>query len=59
MMQQFFKEEANIYSKMFGRESQKATSGLNVLEDFVCFFIQIFSVKWTVSICKVKIQIWN
>lgn len=45
MMQQFFKEEANIYSKMFGRESQKATSGLNVLEDFVSFFIQFLRKK--------------
>lgn len=36
-MQEFFKEEANIYRKMFCRESQKSKSGLIVMENFVSF----------------------
>ena len=34
-MQLFFKEEINIYRKMFSRESKKSVSGMEILNEFV------------------------
>lgn len=34
-MQLFFKEEINIYHKMFSRESKKSVSGMEILNEFV------------------------
>ncbi|XP_055323144.1 uncharacterized protein LOC129578440 isoform X2 [Sitodiplosis mosellana] len=34
-MQLFFKEELNIYRKMFCRESKKSVSGMEILDEFV------------------------
>lgn len=47
-MQLFFKEEINIYRKMFSRESKKSVSGMEILNEFVstksgfCFGIEQF-----------------
>lgn len=34
-MQLFFKEEINIYRKLFCRESKKSVSAMEILDEFV------------------------